>query len=455
MKRHSIFFLTLLLGMSLSSCGIYTKYSRPESLPVDSLFRDSVAGDTVSIADCPWREIFTDSCLVRWIETALDRNTDLQVARLRTEEASAALQASRLAFLPSLSLDPQAGVSYLDGSTSFSYSLGGSVSWEVDAFGKLRNSRKGSEASYLEQQAYQQAVMTSLVASVAEMYYSLIAMDKKLEITRLTLENRRESLRVMMALKESGTYTEAAVAQSRASVLEAENSLLSLDRQIRELENSFSVLVGMTPRDIGRSDLFGLTFDSPLTVGVPASLLERRPDVRQAEWKLAGRFYATNKARSSFYPSITLSGSAGWTNSAGGIVANPADWLLNAIGSLVQPIFNLGTNRANLKIAKAQQEEALHEYVGVLLTAGAEVNDALVRCESAKKRMQVDADRVENLGKALECTRSLMKYGTVNYLEVLSADSSLLQAKLEQVSDSYEYIQGIINLYHALGGGTR
>lgn len=454
--KHIHYVVSLTALTLFGGCGVYTNYERPESITAEGLYRGIDDGaDTMSIADLSWRELFTDTCLVKWIELGLQRNTDLQTARLLTEEARASLRVSKLAFLPSVSLSPQGSLSSFDGAKATkTYSLEASAEWEIDAFGSLRNAKKGSYAALEAQLAYQQAVQTQLVATIADTYYSLVALDKKLAITRETAEKWRENLHAVEALKRAGEQDEAAVAQSRASMLEAQSSVLSLEKQINALENSFSTLLGIVPQDIERGDLLDLDFSSPLSVGAPAQLLRRRPDVRQAEWQLAQAFYATNKARSAFYPSITLSGSAGWTNSSGAAIVNPGAWLLNAVGSLVQPLFNRGKNVANLKIAKAQQEEALLSFSQKLLDAGAEVNDALVQWQTARASLDLDRQRIEALEAAVNSTQKLMKHGTVNYLEVLTAQQTLLQAQLAGVSDKYDEIQGVINLYHALGGGS-
>ena len=405
--------------LSLSSCGIYTNYHRPESLPVDSLYRDvpKTIQDTASLADLSWRELFTDSLLVKWIEVGLEKNSDIQTARLLTEEAQASLQASRLAFLPSVSLAPQGSLNSFGGTKpTKTYSLGGTAEWEIDAFGGLRNAKKGSRAALEANRAYEQAVQTQLVATIAETYYSLLALDRKLDITRETAHRWEENVRTMKALKRAGERDDAAVAQAEASRL------------------------GIVPTEIERGRLLELSFPEKLSVGVPVQLLGRRPDVRQAEWQLAEAFYATNKARSSFYPQITLSGSAGWTNSSGAGIVNPGDWLLSAVGSLVQPLFNRGRNISNLKIAKAQQQETLVAFRQKLLDAGAEVNNALTQWQTARKSLELDRRKVETLETAVRSTQLLMEYGNTNYLEV---------------SDKYEEIQGVIGLYHALGGGSR
>lgn len=445
-------------ALLLSSCGIYTNYQRSESLPVDNLYRDvpKVMQDTASLADLSWRELFTDPLLVKWIEAGLEKNSDLQIARLRTEEAQASLRASRLSFLPSVSLTPQGSLSSFGGAKpSKTYSLGGTAEWEIDAFGSLRNAKKGSHAAWEASRAYEQAVQTQLVATIAETYYSLLALDRKLAITRETARQWGENVRVMKALKRAGEKNDAAVAQAEASRLDAESAVLSLENQIHELENSFSTLIGIIPTAIERGNLLELSFKEELSVGVPVQLLGRRPDVRQAEWQLAQAFYATNEARSAFYPKITLSGSAGWTNNSGADIANPGDWLLSAVGSLVQPLFNKGRNIANLKIAKAQQQQAQITFAQKLLDAGAEVNNALTGWQTARKDAELNRRKVETLESAVRSTKLLMEHGNTNYLEVLTAQQTLLQAQLAEVSGRYEEIQSVISLYHALGGGIK
>lgn len=456
MKKELIIALILIVPV-LNGCGIYTNYQRPEISSIDSLYRDIpvVEEDTASLADVSWRELFTDPQLAKWIELGLEKNTDLQVARLKIEEANATLLSSKLAFLPSVSLAPQGSLNSFDGSKpSKTYSLGGSAEWEVDIFGNLRNAKKGARAALEASKAYEQAVQTQLIATIADTYYSLLALDKKLAISRETTQKWQENVRVMEALKRAGQKDNTAVAQAKANLLETESSILSLEKQIHELENSFSTLLGIVPQEIERGDLFDLAFSTDLSVGLPIQLLSKRPDIRQAEYELAQAFYATNKARSAFYPQITLSGSAGWTNSSGTSIVNPGKWLLSAVGSLVQPIFNRGNNIANLKIAKAQQEEALLTFGQKLLDAGTEVNNSLVQWQTAQKSLLLDKQRIEFLESAVHSTRLLMKHGNTSYLEVLTAQQTLLQSQLVEVSDKYDEIQGVINLYHALGGGT-
>ncbi len=456
-KLH--FNICLLLMLLLSSCNIYTRYQQPELPVVDSLYQrlpidtTAISVDNTSIGYMSWRVVFTDTLLQHWIEQGLQHNTDLQIARLRVEQAEAMLMASRLAFVPNVNFSAQGGLSQSTGKElSKSYNLAVAADWELDIFGKKLNATRGAEAALEETKAYKQAVQTQLIATIADSYFTLLMLDEQLEISRRTLDTWEENIRTLEALKRAGKTNEAAVLQAKANRLNVEGSVLTLERRIIEQENSMSVLLGMAPSMMQRGELNEQVFPEELSVGIPLQLLSFRPDVRQAEYALAQAYYATNAARSAFYPTISLSGSAGWTNN-GATVTNPAGWLLNAIGSLVQPLFNHGNNVANLRVAEAQQQEALLLFRQSLLDAGAEVNNALVQWQTARKRLEVGKKQIVNLQAAIWNTRLLMKHGSANYLEVLTAQQNLLQAELMQASDQYDEIQGVISLFHALGGG--
>lgn len=445
----------LLLLTGLSGCHIYRTYERPELSGVDSLYRvPAMTEDTMSLADFSWKELFTDTVLQQLIEKGIANNTDLNIARLKVREAEALLTSSKLAYLPSVSLTPQGTIKSIEGnSPTKTYNLAASADWELDIFGRLTNAKREAKAVLEQSQAYKQAVQTQLIATIANSYYTLLMLDKQLDISKRTAEIWAENLRVMKALKKAGQTTEMAVAQIEASKLSVDASLLSLEQQITEVENSLSSLLGVVSQRIDRSTLDMQSFPDTLSVGVPLQLLQRRPDVRQSEAALAESFYTTNRAYSAFYPAITLSGSAGWTNAAGAIISNPGEWLFSAVGSLVQPLFNRGQNIANLKVAKARQEEALLTFRQTLLNAGTEVNDALLQWQVARRRLDLDRQQIISLQSAVRSSELLMRHSSQNYLEVLTARQTLLDAELSAVSDRFEEIQGVINLYHALGGG--
>ncbi len=440
----------------LTGCSTYRKYSRPDSASADSLFGTDVAvSDTVSAASILWHEFFTDSRLRALIDTALVNNSALRIAALRVKQAEATLSAARLAYLPGVSLNPQGGISSYAGEKAVkTYSLGLSADWEIDLAGKITNEKRGAYSALQQQRYYRQAVSTQLVATVANSYYNLLALDAQLAISRESLEAWDEIIRTLEVRKTVGEGHEASVAQAKASRFEVENTILSLERQIKTQENSLCVLLGWTPRTISRSDLKSQIFPEDMAVGVPLRLLENRPDIGQAEYALQETFYSTNAARSTFYLSLTLSGTVGWTNNSGAAIVNPGNWLLNAIGSLVQPLFNRGRNIANLKIAEARQEEALIAFRQKLLEAGSEVNDVLSQWQNAVRRLEVSTRQIEALEEAVRSTRLLMTYSeSSSYLEVLTAQQSLLSAQLTETQETFDKIQGIIKLYYALGGG--
>lgn len=447
--------LLLSLSAGFSNCHLYKTYERPDIKVSNDLYRESLlAEDTVSLAALPWSELFTDPKLQQLIKQGIDNNTDLNIARLKIKEAEALLLTSKLSYLPSLSLTPKVTLDGMEGAKpTKTYNLAGSADWEIDIFSKLTNAKRGAKAVLEQSEAYQQAVQTQLVATIANSYYLLLMLDKQLDITHRTLKTWEENLTVMKALKKAGQTTEMAVAQTEANKLSVESSLFSIEQQICEIENSLSALLGCSPQKIDRSALDKQEFPETLSTGIPLQLLQKRPDIRQKEAALAEAFYATNQARAAFYPSITLSGSAGWSNSVNGTIVDPGQWLLSTIGSLVQPIFNRGKNMANLKIAKAQQEEALLDFRQSLLNAGTEVNDALMQWQTARKRIQLSKQQITSLQSVVRSSELLMRHSSQNYLEVLTAQQTLLQAELSAASDRFDEIQGVINLYHALGGG--
>ncbi|MEQ2975914.1 TolC family protein [Butyricimonas faecihominis] len=450
MKHILIIILTAFL---FTGCGVYKRYSRPE-MNTSGLYGSAETADTTTIASLSWKELFADPLLQSLIEEGLQNNTDLKIARLRVEEAEASLFAAKLAYLPSLSLEPQGNISSFDGSkVSKTYNLAATASWEVDIFGRITNAKRGAKAYHEQSKAYEQAVQTTLVATIANLYYSLLMLDEQREISQKTTESLRRNVEVLTVLKRAGQANAAHVAQAEANLLSVEASLLTFRKETNELENALSKLLGRVPEAAQRGRLLSQNFPDQLAVGVPIQLLSNRPDVRHAEYTLAQAFYATNEARSAFYPSIVLGGSAGWTNSVGEMIINPGKWLLSAVGSLVQPVFNQGANTARLRISKAQQEQALLSFRQMLFDAGVEVNNALCQWQTARQKQELNKAQIQTLQSAVRSTQLLMQHGDTNYLEVLIAQQTLLQAELVNASDKFEEIQGVINLYHALGGG--
>lgn len=448
-RKVIIFGITLFL----SSCGIYTKY-QPQTSVSDNLYgEEAVGSDTTNMGCIHWRDFFTDPYLQNLIEKGLKQNTDVRTAELRVEEAKASLLSAKLAFLPSFALSPQGGVNTVESQVSRTYTLPVTASWEIDIFGKLRNSKRQAKAAYAQSEDYKQAVYSSLVANIANTYYTLLMLDEQLEISKTTAETWKETVASTQALMEAGQADEAAVSQMKATCYEVENSVIDLEEQINQVENTLSLLLAETPHEIPRGKLAEQSFNHSLSLGVPIQLLANRPDVRVAEHELEQAFYVTNQANSAFYPSITLSGSAGWTNSIGGLITNPGKFVTSALASLTEPLFNKGTLIARRRIAKVQQEEALLAFKQKLLNAGTEVNDALVSYQTSKKKKDNYQHQIASLEKAFNSTSLLMQYGNTTYLEVLTAHQTLLSARLSQTANCFKEIQSMINLYQALGGG--
>ncbi len=440
----------------MSSCALYSKYQRPTEVSdvVDGLYDyTTISKDTTNIAAMSWRELFRDPKLQALIEQGLKSNRDLNVAQLNVEQAKIALKAARLAFLPSLSLDATGKVYEYRDATYKTYDLAAAASWEVDIFGKIRNSKEQNKAAIEQSEAYYQAVQTDLISTITNSYYSLLMLDEQLDISRRTEKNWEENLRAMEALKRAGRINQTAVLQTASNKVALSRSIVAIEKQIKDLESSLSVTLGLASKSIERGTFSSIPLPSEIAVGVPMQLLSNRPDVRVAEANLSQMFYATNVARSSLYPSITLSGGAGFTNSSGSIM-NPGDMLYELTGSLIQPLFNRGTLQAQLKISKAQQQQALLNFNQALLDAGDEVNRALIQLSSAKESLIYDKEQLSLLEKAVVGTKLLMRHGGADYLEVLTAQYSLLQTELTNTANKFDEVQSIISLYRALGGGS-
>ncbi|MBQ1200528.1 MAG: efflux transporter outer membrane subunit [Alistipes sp.] len=445
---------TLIVTLVATNCTVYQKYSRPE-VAVDNLFGAVETKDTVTIADISWREFFTDPHLQRLIEQGLTSNPDMQIAAQRVVASQAALRTAKLSFYPSFAFNPSYSLNApFNSSSSSSYTLPVSASWEIDITGRTLNGKRSAQAAYEQSHLYRQSVQTALVSSIANTYYTLLMLDAQLEISRTTAASWKENVRIMKAMKQAGMTNEASVSQTEANSWEIDASLYDLQYDILQVENTLALLLGTTPQKFERSTIHDQKFSTALSVGIPAQLLSRRADVRSAERTLQQAFYATNIAEGAFIPSLTLGGSLGWQDQLGKAVTSPASWLVTFTARLATDIFNAGAKRANLKIAQARQQEALISFRHTLLTAGNEVNDALAKCQTARNKKDIRKHQIAALESAVNSTRQLMSHSESTYLEVLTAQQKLLSAQLSQIADSFEEIQGVIDLYHALGGGV-
>lgn len=451
--------LFILAGtLVLAGCKSYKNYERPQNIADianEQLFRDVQATDTMSFGNRPWREVFTDAQLQQLIEKALAQNTDLQKADHNIKKARIGLKVSKLSYLPTLAVAPQGSITSTDGMKAIkTYTLPLSLSWELGSWGSLRNNRKKAGVDTLIAASAKQATQTAIVSAVANLYYTMQMLDEQLRTTNETVVLWKKNVDAMEAMQEAGLTTNAAVAQARANFYELQTTIPTLEHSIRQTENALCVILNEAPHPIARSAFNADAFPADFSTGVPLQLLSSRPDVKIAELQLASAFYNTNIARSAFYPSLTLTGTAGWTNSAGSAIINPAMFLANAVGSLVQPLFAQGKLRAQYKIAKIEEESLTLDFRNTLLTAGQEVSDALSSYQTATAKAEKRKLEVEQLEQALEKTLFLFSHGnTTSYLETLTAQQSLLSAKLKLISDKYDKLQAGISLYQALGGG--
>lgn len=440
-----------------ASCSVYRDYTSSAQEVVDSLYVENsyeiASCDTTTVADISWRDFFCDDCLRRLIDTALVNNADINAARLRVIEAQALLKAARRAYIPSVSFSPSINYQFskprYEGS-AYSYSIPVDASWEID-FGGMFNRRRKAQAALEGSENYVNSVQTELVASVAEYYYTLLKLDAQLEISRTTSESWAENVRITKAMKEAGMVNEASVAQTEANACSIEASLFDLEYQVGECERALCVLVGISPAHIERMSIYDSGIYSCLDCGVPVQLLSRRADVKNAENNMRIAYYDTQIARAAFYPSVRISPSVAWDKS----ISSPAGWLISVFAGVVQPLFARGTLKANLTAAQVRQEEAATAFRQAILKAGSEVSNALALCASARGKADARTRQIAALESAVTSTRALMRHSESTYLEVLTAEQSLLSAQLLQISDRYDLMRGTVSLYRAVGGGAR
>lgn len=459
MKRNNILILVSAAAL-MSGCGIYGKYERPD-VNTTGIVRDVVSNtdtlavtDTASFGNLPWRSVFTDPQLQVLIEQGLEHNVDLLNAALNVKMVEAQLTAAKLAFVPSFTFSPSGTISSWDGSKATkTYSLPINASWSIDLFGNLLNQKRSSQMALLATKDYQLVVKTNLIANIANAYYTLLMLDKQLEIVDNMTTLTKDTWDMMKLQKELNNAKETSVQSAEANYYSVLAQAADLKRQIRETENSLSLLLGQQAQAIPRGKIEDQSLPTEFSTGIGIQMLNNRPDVHYAEMTLAQCFYDTQAARSKFYPNLTISGSGAFTNSSGAGIVNPGKWLLQAIGSLVQPIFQNGQLVAQLKVAKAQQEQAYNTWQNAVLSAGSEVSNALVLYNSSDEKSKLEQKQVESLTKNVQYTKDLFNMGSSTYLEVITAQQSLLNAELAKVQDDFYKMQAVVNLYYALGGG--
>ncbi len=463
MKTSSLKYIVIITGLSwlLISCSTSKHYQRGV-VSTDNLFGNIDTKDTVTIASKPWGSFFTESYLQKLIQEGLDHNPDLQTAVQRVIEAEAYFSQSKAALLPGISANGNGTYTrnpesiYPDGPREVNtYQLSAGANWEIDLWGKLKSSKRAAYANLLATDAGRKAVQTRLVSSIASAYYTLTGLDEKLAITRQTVKNYVNLVETMKVLQGSGKVTGAAVVQSEAVRYAAEVTIPDLEQNIRETENALCLLLGRVPGKIERGKIEDQNISSVLKTGVPARLLDNRPDVMQAEFEVMNAFEMTNNAKAYFYPTLNLTASTGFVNSDLGNLLDPVSFAANVAGGLVQPLFNKKINATRLKVARAQQEEALINFRSALLNAGQEVHTNLGLYESSVQKITLRKQQLEALIKSVDYTKELLTYGSANYTEVLTAQTSLLSAQLSSVNDHLQQLGATVSLYRALGGGWK
>lgn len=440
----------------LSSCHIYNKFDMPEdnALAQEYVQAKDADADSAAFGNLDWQAVFTDPVLVDLINRALENNTNLRNAKLNIDIAHAQLKGARLSYLPSVALAPNGSGSSIAGSQfSWSYQIPMSVSWEIDIFGKLLNTNRGAKAALLQSEAYEQAVRSQIIAGVANCYYTIATLQRQLELSRKTSELWYESVEVMKNLKLAGRVNEAAVVQSTANYYSILASITDIEVSLDAANNTMSLLLNVMPQKWSISSAAVLEAPAMVRDGVPMRELAARPDIRAAEQSVAVAYYATNQARSAFYPGLTITANGGYTNLLGSIIKNPGEFFVQLAGSLTAPLFSRGVNIAKLEATRAQQQQAMNNFEHALLSASAEVSDAMTLCAKSDEKSQYLSEQVENLEKSVEYTQELLTLGTSTYLEVLTAQQSLLSAQMSQISCEHTRAQAVINLYQSLGGG--
>lgn len=458
MKKVIIVLSTVFL---LSGCGLYTKYERPD-VNTEGLVRDPLSvTDTLKVntdenfGNMPWRSVFTDPKLQALIEQGLEKNADLLNAALNVKMVEEQLKVAKLAFVPGFTFSPQGTISSWDGGkVTKAYSLPVSASWSVDLFGNLLNQKRSTQMALLATKDYQVVVKTNIVSGIANLYYTLLMLDRQLSIVedmQLLVKDTWDKMKVMKDTRVG--YRSTAVQSAESNYYSVETQKTDLKRQIREVENSLSLLIGQPAQTIARGTIEEQSLPTNLATGVGIQMLNNRADVHAAEMKLAQCFYDINTARSRFYPNITITGTGAYTNNNGAV--NPGKILLSAVGSLVQPIFQHGQIVAGLKVAKIQYEQAYNSWQQSLLAAGSEVSNALVLYQASAEKSAIESKQIEVLQKNVVDTKALMASSGSTYLEVIQAQSSLLSVQLSKVADDFSKMQAVVNLYQALGGGSQ
>lgn len=464
--KNNIYKITLVLtaGLLLQSCFSAKEYKRP-SVKAENLYRTATAvQDSASLADITWDKMFTDPILQGHIKKGLQSNFDLRTAMQNIVSAEAYLKQAKAGYLPTLSATASLQHQQLAKNSQFgaifngaidTYLLTGNLSWEADIWGKIRSNKRAYNAQYLQTLAANQAIKTTVISSIASMYYQLLALDEQLKVADSTLINRNQSIEIITALKDAGNTTEVGVKQTEAQKYATEITIANLKNSITLTENSLCILLGEAPHKIERSTFSEQQVNPEIKLGYSASLLKNRPDVISAEYGLINAFELTNVARSAFYPSLTVTAQGGLQSIELKSWFSTNSLFATILAGITQPIFNQRQIRSRYEAAKATQEIAYITFEQSLVTASREVSDALANYNNAEERIGLYAKQTEALRQAANYSDELLNYGMVNYLEVLTAKDNALSSELSLIDSKYQRLTAIITLYRALGGGWK
>ncbi len=444
-----LFVTTMLI---LSSCGVYKKYSSKTTIPTD-VYGKIDMDSTDNIAQYRWQEIFVDPCLQKLIETALVNNIDVQTSLLNIEQAELNWKTSRLAYLPTMAFAPTINVGKTQGKEmDWGYNLGMQASWQLDIFGAgITNNKRKAKAAKECAEEYEKAVRCRLISSVAQLYYELMSIRRQYEIQTNIVSLYEKTYESVNTLYEVGQYYSPAVHQTKAQLESLRAGLYDLELSIYATEHSLCQLMNESFHSIEHSTLEEFTLPIQIQTGIPADLLKYRPDVRAAERQIEMAYYDVNLSKGNLYPNIALSANGGWEQLTR-FATDPQQWFIQGIGSLVQPIFQGGKIRTDIKIKKIDQQIAVLNFRKTVIDAGHEVGDAIQKCNACANKAPHLTTQVQSLREAVLATQELMNNGTATYLEVLTSIQELLQAEMAETRNKSDEAKATIKLYSALGG---
>lgn len=464
-----IYLMVLTVGI-LASCKISKDIPSPQA-PLPDHYRNTTNNDTASIAAIDWQTFFTDTDLRHLLNSAISNNYDMQVALKNIESAKLIIQQTKWSFLPEAAVQAGAGISRPSDNSlnglSFSQFLGRSyvedynvavtLAWEADIWGKIKNQKAKALAGFLQTAEAKKAIQTNLIAEVAAGYYNLLMLDAQLAIARKNLLLNDSTLRMIALQFEAGQVSALAIQQATAQRLVAAQLIPLLSQNIVIQENALSILAGTLPKGIERSNQPGnISIPGNLSAGIPSLLVSNRPDVRGFELALNIANANAGIAKSNMYPSLKITASGGINSFKASNWFNIPASLFGAVaGSITQPLFRRKELKTQYEVAKKEREKAVIQFRQAVLTAVGEVSDALVRQEKIHEQTAIATNRVNTLQQAILNSDLLFRNGMATYLEVITAQSNMLQGELELASLKKEELNAVVALYRALGGGWK